>query len=217
VKRTHFVRTTKKCYYPHEAVTAYLEKELLLAKRRMNLIPAGEKKTVNEAEEINRRYLDKQKNDVLNGYIFPSMANIVTFLEYSRKEELKGKFDEDVKQLLFGISGPKESPRSVYERFMWATVSWSPEKEDFEEYSRNRSGTERLDKITLTDFHLDLFYSAYKMIRDIMMTGTRYIIDDDSFSQNVVIPDLARLELWTRLLAKDAGIDFNHKNRPVLF
>ena len=100
---------------------------------------------------------------------------------------------------------------------MWATVSWTPEKEDFDGYSRNRSGTERLDKITLTDFHLDLFYSAYKMIRDIMMTGMRYIIDDDSFSQNVVIPDLARLELWTRLLAKDADVDFNHKNRSVLF
>jgi hypothetical protein len=208
-------RRIENCYLPHARVSAYLKKKLDLEVKRKQLIHAGEK--LSEKEDKERRSLDTEKVEILNAYIFPSMANIVKFLEYSQEENLRDVFEEDIKELFFGKSWLKNGhPYPVFMRFLLAAVGWKPENE-----GKDKGNMMRLDRTAkLTDFRLALLRDLYKVIELVaVLSGPHYVFDDDSYA-NVVIQDFVRLGIWIKLLTRNADIgdfDVTTVRRRALF
>ena len=73
-----------------------------------------------DVNEKSKRYLDTEKVDLLNNYIFPSMANVIFFFRcMSRYPRLKARFENDVKDLL-GVR--RENPRPDNYGFIFSAL-----------------------------------------------------------------------------------------------
>lgn len=182
---------------------------------------AGEE--LSREEDSQRRSLDTEKVKILNDYIFPSMANVVEFLEYSQEDELREAFADDIKELFFGKSSLQDgNTYPVFLRLLLAATEWKPEM-----IGKNKTVSEILkdpialdETVKLTDFRLRLLGYLYEAIGlSAIFHKIKYVFDDDTFA-NVVRQDFARLGIWIRLLTKNADTEgFNAANvsRPVLF
>lgn len=151
------LQMSRNCYRPHAGVISYLEQKLELEQTRRELTEAGKK--LSETQEKRRRALDTKKVEILNNYIFPSMADIVVFLEYAQKEELREVFGEDIKELFFGIpktfhkgysdyfdikrmpEGHRFHFSTVFSRFLLAAVCWN---EDYKKERKEARGRQML-------------------------------------------------------------------------
>jgi len=205
------------CYRPHPRVESYLRRKLSFERRRTELTRAG--KTLPQ-EDKQRRSLDTEKVDILNNYIFPSMANVVKFLEYSQEDELREVFEDDIKDLFFGKSHLKQgNPSPIFQRFLQASTSWKPQRGE-----RRRSSvlnrTPLHQTVKLIDFRLGLLdYLYYVLGLTAIFNAPKYVFDDKNYV-SIVKQDFARLGVWIRLLTKNADVqDFDNNTvaRPALF
>jgi hypothetical protein len=209
-------RISRNCYRYDANLKSYLEKKLVFERTRR----AGTKLS---NEDDQRRSLDTEKVKILNTHIFPSMANLVTFLEYSQKDELREVFADDIKELFFGKSSSQDgNTHPAFLRFLLASAGWKPEM-----IEKNKTDSERIQNPTpldqtvkLTDFRLKLLDYIYKAIGSVaIFNGPKFVYDDDAYA-NVVKEDFVRLGMYIKLLTKNADTeDFDPANvrRPVLF
>jgi hypothetical protein len=228
----------KKCYVPARGLVSTIRDLLLFEqekKSRENKINAGEKltrieKKQEEEEPAKVRLLEKRKVDILNQHVFPSMANLVVFLEYAANPELREIFEKDIQALFFGVSkktiddkiDAKKTDkdkaaadtdnanelyrfindRNVFYRFISAILALSKETE-------------------LTDFRFILSDILQKEILDMIGSISLRKFNDDSLFHNVIMPDMARAAAWSSSLSRDArahSVKMKLSNsRPVLF
>ena len=128
------------CYTPSETLQNYLNERLQLERIEADV---GDAAGTNLTKKI--REMSRMKVHVLNKIVFPSMANIVYFLEtVSKNPELQKVFDNDLKEL-FGIRYPHQfkdkSYSPIIRRLVQAMTFWT---ENFNEIAE---GQKRLDEI----------------------------------------------------------------------
>jgi hypothetical protein len=192
---------------------------------RNKKISAGEKLSEEESEQEKEewqkeRNLDKRKTDLLNKYVFPSMANLVVFFEYAANKELREIFDKDIQALFFGVSktNAKAKNTDVFFRFIHAALVWSIEKEKEEKRDKN---IYKYKERALTDFRFLLFDILQREIWDMMVGVIPYKFNDEGLFHNVIMPDMGRAVAWVSLLSREVRarrtIKFDIDRRPVLF
>lgn len=193
----------------HELLQFDLYKKELEAK-----VSAGGKLTGAEINERKRRRanLSKRKTDILNGIIFPSMANLTVFLELTFARDLYKdfEFDEELKQLFLGASKlPNRDTATVFERFIIAALQPTLNKEERKDD----------DMPSLTDFRFILLEMIQRQICNMIVGVIPQKFNTPDLLNNVVSHDLGRGIAWTSMLATEAqtAIHFNRDNRPVLF
>jgi hypothetical protein len=153
-----------------------------------------------------------------NKYVFQSMANIVTFLEYCQLPILQEIFEDDIEELLLGSNRTATTDhrsQPVLARFLDAIMTWDVKKDS-------------------NNFRLKIFSIMQRIIGRHIMTATQQIlagdIDDPSLSSSasgalanekfheIVNNELARLIVFTDILARNAKIKIKTKiHRPVEF
>jgi hypothetical protein len=132
---------------------------------------------------------------MLDKYIFPSMVNLVVFLEYASSIELRAKFEKDIQSLFFGVS--KKTNANVFYRFIRAVLSM------------DKQGT------GLPDFIFVLFDILQREIWEMIRDVTPYKYNDDTLFHNVILPDMgkASLNAWSYRLYCNRSFK---KNRGVV-
>jgi len=173
------------------------------------------KKAASESNRMSRR-----KNHYLNKYVFPSMANVVAFLEYASKKELRRVFDKDVKELLLSESslGSEKYRRPTFRRLIHAALSQMAEVKGDRTYDNVLQ--EDYEEIKPDDFKYLLAEMAQKEIGWMMLGASSTRFGSDGIAQSLMKPDMGRAENWLNLLSNGVSQEskkFDSKNRPVLF
>jgi hypothetical protein len=141
-----------------------------------------------------KRYLDKQKVVILDRHIFPSMANIVFFFRYiSRYPELKGVFENDIKDLL-GVR--RENPQEDNYGFIISDLLLSILMPGLDYYND--------EKIRDKDFRLRLNQILQKAVMTKAGLHLTEMFRNVSI-QHMVEDDFSRAEAWAEMLANNAG------------
>lgn len=105
VKMAESTKTKPKRYVYSPTIKKFLDDELRSIRFDKELddkINAGEEVDNDRLKAFNKTKsnLRKRKSDVLDGHIFPSMANLILFFEYLAKyPELRNVFEDDTKEL----------------------------------------------------------------------------------------------------------------------
>jgi hypothetical protein len=115
------------CYTPSRTLENYFEQRL-----QLEHLGADDTNAVSRNKKI--REMNRMKVHILNKIVFPSMANIVYFLEtVSKNPELQQVFDDDLKEL-FGIRYPLEfkdkSYSPIIRRLVEAMIFWTEGKNE---------------------------------------------------------------------------------------
>lgn len=94
-------------YTPNSSLIALMDEILQFEHKKIRRKLEGEK--LSPSEEKMRSNISRKKNYVLNNFVFPSMANIIFFLEFVNKDRLvldkkfyepmRTLFDKDIKNL----------------------------------------------------------------------------------------------------------------------
>lgn len=118
--------------------------------------------------------MSRRKNYYLNKYVFPSMANLIVFLEYASNTKLREVFDRDVKELLLGESALKSEKyrRPVFRRFIHAALAQIVEKKDAKDQTSRNVLREDYENIKPDDFKYLLAEMAQKEIIWMMLGAT---------------------------------------------
>jgi hypothetical protein len=190
------------CYKPVSTILTYMKERLQIEKTRREVIMQGKRDWTDE-ESMKRRELDRMKSYILNNFIFPSMANLTVFLEYiAKNEELQTVFEDDLKELFFGKPAKKSNAITVFQRFIQAAITWNWKKKE-----------------NANDFRLALIYCLEQILFQHLTSIGLYLLDP-AIVNSVVSQDLARVLMWTKLLARNVDIDDRDDrdvSRPVLF
>lgn len=190
----------ERSYNPSAELIKYLESRLqyeIKMKKRKSAAEEGTSKNYS-----NR--MSRLKNYYLNNYVFPSMANLIVFIErVSSSPELRKVFDKDMKELFFAVSSKdsKNYQRPIFRRFMEAILG-APDLE-------------------IDDYKFILAEIAQRALVYKMQGVAHRRFDSDTIVNNLINPDLARAAIWFQLLANEArkqnSDGFNPTNRPVSF
>jgi hypothetical protein len=95
----------------------YLGEKLRLFRMRKILTEKGYE--LSEENKRKKRANDKMKVEILNEVIFPSMANLIVFLEFIEQNALTEEFEDDIKELLL----------PVFTRFIKSSLHWNYDKD----------------------------------------------------------------------------------------
>jgi hypothetical protein len=222
----YYVKTAKErkiaenSYAPLKALTDNLKRRLRFEKEYKKTIDAGEELTAEQKQEL--KEVTKMKVDILNKYVFPSMANITVFLEYCANPLLQEAFDKDIQELLLGfkstdydkIQEPYDSThpehydetlndrshrenRTVIARFLIAILSWNSRKDP-------------------ENFRLKLFPIIQRAITFRILEIGREILGN-RILESVVTNDFARAGALAEFIGKGIKIKEDTPNRPVKF
>jgi hypothetical protein len=88
-------------YEPRNELVEHLEKRKRFEEEYKKTEDAEIEISAEQKQELDN--LEKMKVDILNKYVFPSMANVVVFLEYCKNPLLQDVFNKDIEELLLGI------------------------------------------------------------------------------------------------------------------
>jgi hypothetical protein len=205
---------TEDSYRPTARLVSLIDDFLqydLYKKQLDGKIAVGGKLTGAETNEKKRQHrnLSKRKTEILNGIIFPSMANLTAFLEFliGRDFYKDFEFDEEVKQLFLG---PSKDGSSIFERFIAAALHPSINREE---------GKDDNDTTPLTDFRFILLEMIQRQIWNIISGVIPEKFRTPELLNSVVSQDMGRAIAWISMLASEAqtATRFNRENRPVLF
>jgi hypothetical protein len=203
--------STSECYKPSPTLVNYVQKKLHAErKKREGRGAAGE-------VDKELRLLDRSKNYTLNNIVFPSMANVVYFLEeVSKNPELQELFDDDLKDLL-EIRIPQhladKGHNIVLRRLIEALVDWmeqpiikSTGERDEEKMSRARNSNIRLAFMRI--IQMVIYYKARSLsLHEISAEMSNRIIDQD----------FGRAWMWTNMFARKVEEDELEPHRPARF
>jgi hypothetical protein len=161
------------------------------------------------------------------------MANLIIFLEYASKEELRKVFDKDIKELLLSESalkweGQPENQagskseryrRPIFRRLIHAALAHTVKKEEKEPPFRHVLH-EDYENIEPGDFKYLLAEMAQHEILWMMLVARPFRFGSDTVAKNLLEPDIGRIETWLDLLASgvtEQRKKFDPGNRPALF
>ena len=213
----------KKAYKPSDGLCRFLEQRLQIE------IKHSGKKAAGESNLMSRR-----KNYYLNKYVFPSLANLIVFLEYACRKELRKVFDKDVKELLLGESTLSHNyavkgesilrcekyRRRVFRRLIHAALAHIEGKNDDKGQTHDNVLQEDYENLKPDDFKYLLAQMAQKEMGWMMLGATESRFGPDTVAKNLIEPDMGRAETWLNLLASgvtSGSKKFDSNNRPVLF
>jgi hypothetical protein len=208
-----------KSYKPSGELVQYLKERLQFETRRMRKRNAasdfhrGEDNAQDKKEE-NR--MSRRKNYFLNKYVFSSMANLVVFLEYASRNELRKVFDKDLKELFLSESEhePDDYRKPIFRRLVHAALA---ERNEDEERDFFREG---FKKMKSGDFKFLLAEMVQRELMWMILGATESRFGSDTVVKDLVKPDIGRAVTWLTLLAETVTPEskkFNSTNRPVLF
>jgi len=157
------------------------------------------------------RRLDRKKVYYLNNVIFPSMANIVYFLEaISKNPELQEEFDDDLKDL-FGLRYPEDLKNRGYNpvirRLTDAIIDWTERPIDDEE---------KLSSLRNSNLRLALMAIMQQVIYYKARTLSVQEMSED-ISNTIINDDFGRAWVWAQLFAKSVRWETGHPHRPTKF
>jgi hypothetical protein len=215
--------TNQNSYKPSKELCNFLDERLQIE------IKHAKKKAAGESNLMSRR-----KNYYLNQYVFPSMANLIVFLEYASRKELRKVFDKDVKQLLLGESAlhgkdirdkskskSEKYRRAIFRRFIHAALAHTVErKDDDKDQAYHNILKEDYENIKSDDFKYLLAEMAQTEIMWMMFGATESMFGSDNVVNDLMKPDMRRSMTWLNLLARGVSREskkFDASNRPVLF
>jgi hypothetical protein len=183
----------------------HLEKRLQHEKLYQKKKLAGEELTKEEQKE--RDDLHRMKLYYLDKCVFPSMANVVTFLEYCMHSPLQEIFEDDIEELLLGIRQEHYEKklndysnyenRTVIARFLIAILSWNSTKHP-------------------ESFRLKLFPIIQRAITFRILGITPEILGNRMY-ESIVVNDFARAGALAEFIGKGIKIKTDMPNRPVKF
>jgi hypothetical protein len=130
---------------------------------------------------------------VLNGVVYPSMANVTRFLEFVLVSPyLNRTFERDVRALLLAESIKNENRESIFARFI-ESCCWSMSA------AVSKRGKVKAN-VPLSDFRLILMGIMMDKIW-IMMKGIgQYKFKNDTFLNDVLYTDFGRAVSWMKSL-----------------
>lgn len=196
----------KKSYKSSIKLTEYMEKKLQHFK---DLEKIERKKYAGEdLEELKNAVAEEygdintEKTRLLDGTIFPSMANLIVFFEYLTKyPQLRELFEKDVKALFGYFKGPwyneteedgktykyrfKPEPGHTYwivNRLVKSLLTWDMKKDP-------------------NNFRLHLVAELQKITSEIIRDLARLESDGFSGVDNIINTQMAQAESWTKLYA----------------
>jgi hypothetical protein len=206
MKKARNIIQASNCYTPERTLKNYLEQRLQIERTEDNNDDAASANLTKKIKEMNR-----MKVYVLNKIIFPSMANVVYFLEtVSENPELQKVFDDDLKEL-FGIRYPAQLKNKSYSpiirRLTEAMINW---REDTDETPYERR------KHRNNNFRLALIAVMQHVIfqRIVLLSMDEVGGDMANF---VVKNDVGRAWNWAQLLARSVEWDAGQPHRPTNF
>lgn len=202
----------KNVYTPSRGLVEYLQDLSQLVLKQ-----AGKRSAADSRASIRRSRI---KNHHLNKYVFPSMANVVVFLEYASRKELRRIFDKDVKELLLGKSTSEYEKhyRPIFRRLIHAALSQTVDRK--EDHTSNKFLQEDYEELKSDDFKYLLAQMAQQEIGWMMLGVSLARFGSGGIAQSLMKPDMGRAESWLNLLASGVKSEselFDPNNRPVLF
>jgi hypothetical protein len=186
------IKKRPKSYLPHKKITEIMR----------DLLEYQDDLDVGLKDSDHKRYIDTEKVELLNDYIFPSMANIVFFFRFiSRYPQLKKIFDNDVRDLL-GVR--RENPHDDNYGFIFSALVRSIVSTGLGFISK--------EEIRSKDFRLRL----NQILQESVWVKAELTLPDvfkNPAAQRVVEDDFNRAWAWVRMLAE--GIEQAPKdNKP---
>jgi hypothetical protein len=140
-----------------------------------------------------KRYLDKEKVELLNNYIFPSMSNLVFFfVSLSRYPKLREIFESDINDLLgIRLENPQENSQENNYGFAFTKLIQSILIPGYGFISET--------KVCRKDFRLRL----NQILQDIVKSMVDLALIDikDTAAYRIVMDDFDRTIAWTKMLA----------------
>ena len=196
----------KSCYTPDADLIDFLKERLDLLKKQKR----GERSTLKDS--ILKRNNDSTKVYVLNNYVFPSMANLITYFEsIGNNPELQEDSEDELKELLLGWNknDKSETPVSAFARLANATISWEYKKDPF-------------------NFRLSLIYAMQEAIRSKLPSFAKKDFHKNygqfrwTVSEKMIGEDMERAISWAGFYARNTLDSKTQKklenaSRPVLF
>lgn len=173
-------------------------------------IEAGEDVPKEEKQKLNKtkRNLDRRKVDVLDNYIFRSMANLIVFFDnLAQYPELRNIYEEDIKELLGFIGqNSKKYEDNIVTRLLQSILTWDTNREPI-------------------NFRLELMSSIQNVIYHKILNLT--LMDEnlgESVTNTIVNPDVGRALIWCRMFSakyrqsdKKREDQAREPNRPINF
>jgi glutaredoxin-related protein len=159
------------------------------------------------------RQLERRKVHYLNNVIFPSMANVVYFLEMvSKNPELQEEFDDDVLDLL-GLRITEEMKNKggndfVIARLTRAVIDWTERPSNYEHKRKSSFRTSNFRLAAMAVILQMIFYKAIKL-STVEMGG--------EFSNIIIKNDFGRAWLWAKLFTKNIEQEVGDPHRPTNF
>jgi hypothetical protein len=213
-KKASKSKRTAEGYGPNRSIRKFMidmlqykeDRKLLDSQNVLELTDLQKKEKVKLEEH--KRYLDKEKVDLLNSFIFPSMANIVFFFRYiSRYPELKEVFENDIKDLL-GVR--RENPEKDNYGFIFSDLVYSIIMPGLGYYNE--------EELHEKDFRLRLIQILQETV---IAKASLYFTDMfTKESRRIIQDDFSRAEAWIEAIANSAGqpaVDNKPPNRPIRF
>ena len=205
-------------YSAYGTVRATMETALQWARQLEKRTAAGDsiedifKKPGKELGKEKRR-LDKRKKYLLDKFIFPAMANLTIFTEYTAKSPyLERLFKDELKELFLGVSTKNENKRCIFDRFIVAAsrITRTIEKEDGNITNIPAPATDH--KLILCDIMQESILYA------VLVTG-KSRFHYERFLDETLMPDMHRAIAWTRQFAYETynNLDFDKERRPPQF
>ena len=195
------------CYKPSQKLVEFMN-EMLRTKqmKEQGLTAAGDTHKA-------LRQLERRKVHYLNNVIFPSMANVVYFLEMvSKNPELQEEFDDDVLDLL-GLRITEEMENKggndfVIARLTRAVIDWTERPPKYEQKRKSGFRTSNFRLAAMAVMQQMIFYKAVKFSM-VEMGG--------EFSNRIIKNDFGRAWLWARLFTRNIEKDVGDPHRPTNF
>lgn len=216
--------TTKECYNTDNRLVDLMQKvhnleveivrlEKALNAGKMTKEKARETRDTLEILKKSRRSFATPKVRLLDDIVFPSMANVTTFLEYIiLSPYLNRAFERDLIALFFAESIKNENKQPIFARFIEACC-WSITSAAVSKRGKVKSN------VPLSDFRLILMGIMMDNLWKMMPEIGQYKFKNDTFLNNVLYADFGRAVSWMKEFAHEpyGRLQFDRKRRPALF
>jgi len=204
----HNNQDRKKGYSLSPRIEEYLRETLEIHKLKVTKKNDGSKIGIVDRRQI--RHNDKKKVNILNKYIFQSLANLTYFFEFLNKyPELISDFENDIEEL-FGYKGPHmysskgdQFKYCVFLRFIEAILN-----------------TDKANDITRFRVFVinTLQHSLLSKINNIYLEKSMKEEDEEhSLYTNVISNDISRCKAWIKYVTKDVNCSTTKPHRIAKF
>jgi hypothetical protein len=192
-----------KGYTCSEYLKGYLKETLSIEEIRKKKHLGGKITTTDDRLIMNN---NDRKVDVLNTYIFPSMANLIYFFEFlNENPELIDRFGDDIEDL-FGLRAHKDPKNFTFPRFVRAIIG--------EGYTDNNNLKFNYRRRLLKIMQHSINQKAMLLIA--YSKNDPLGIDDTRF-RNMIAQDLEKALVWMNFLDRFTGNENKKSSRLIDF